>query len=238
MLTIVQTRNDLLSKLGIEDASLAEPLVLQDVVIAINGAMQILQTAGEDYFTRQFLDIPLIAGTTFYTLQNTQSVIGPIRWNNSKPLRALDSQGQFDQFSRIYNDGTGYGAGTTGEPEAYWIETGRNQLSEGNICEVRIYIAPCSPTPSGSLTVEAIRGAVAYNVGNLADTTVVPVAQNYTESIFLPIARMLITRSSQFSRPDILKQLETDYNWAMETLGFKGGFPNAVQPVPERQVNA
>lgn len=237
MLTIVQTRNDLLSKLGIEDASLAEPLVLQDVVIAINAAMQILQSAGEDYFTRQFLTIPLLAGTSFYVLSGVQSVIGPVRWNDTKPLRALQSRGELDQFARIFLGEEDYGV-PAGDPEAYWPENVRNSSSSGDINEIRIWPAPRPATSPGNLVVEVVNDAVAYAVADLSSTTVLPVAQNYTESIFLPIARMYITRSSQFSRPDILDQLTADYDQAMATLGFKGGFPNAVQEKPTREVDA
>lgn len=236
-LQIVQVRNDLLSKLGIESVAGAGDLVLQDCVIAINGAMQILQSAGEDYFTRQFLTIALAAGTTNYTISNVQAVIGPIRWNDTKPLRALQSRGELDQFSRIFLGEDTYGV-PNGDPEAYWIENIRNSSSAGDINQINIWLAPRPASPAGTLVVEVVNDAVAYVVGDLSSTVVVPVAQNYTESIFLPIARMLITRSSQFSRPDILEQLTADYNQAMDTLGFKGGFPNAVQSKPDREVDA
>ena len=238
MLQIIQVRNDLLSKLGIEDATTAPALALQDVVIAMNGAMQMLQTAGQDFFTRQSLTIGLTVGTSFYTLPSSvQSVIGPIRWNNLKPLVALTSRGQLDQYQRIYNDGTAYGVGT-GDPEAYWVENVRNSLSSGDINQVNIWLAPNPASSPGSITVEVVNDAVNYSVGDLASTVVVPVAQNYTESIFLPIARMLITRSYLFSRPDILAGLTADYQQAIATLAAKGGFPNATQPAPNREVQA
>jgi hypothetical protein len=72
----------------------------------------------------------------------------------------------------------------------------------------------------------------------MTPTAYLPVAQNYSESILLPIARMLVTRSSQFSRPDLLPQLTEDYKTAMQRLGLAGGWPNARQPLPERKVEA
>lgn len=229
-LTIVQARNDLLSKLGITDASTATALTLQDVVIAINGAMQTLQTAGQDYFTRQELTLTLAAGTAVYNIPaSVQAVLGPVRWNNEKPLRSLNSQGEIDQFARIFLGESGYGVGDDGDPIAYWVKYLR-QGSTGEICAVTIHLAPAPAAPPGTLLVEGVYDAPPYVVADLASTAILPVAQNYTESIFLPIARMLITRSSQFSRPDLLAQLTSDGNTAMQRLGFAGGFPNEAQP--------
>lgn len=237
-LTIKQAALDLLSKLGMEltDPATAPALAQQDVIIAMNGAMQTLQTAGQDYFTRSKVTQALTANTASYALALTiQTVIGPVRWNTDKPLRALESRGELDQFDRIFNGGTDYGAGS-GEPEAYWVENVRSGTA-GDINQIYLWLAPV-PTAVGTLEIEVINDAPNYAVANIGDTTVLPVAQSYTESIFLPIARMLITRSSQFSRPDILEQLTTDYQVAMQRLGLAGGFPNAEQPEPQRRVTA
>lgn len=238
MLTIVQARNDLLSKLGIPDISLATPLILQDVVVAINGAMQMLQTAGEDFFTREEMTITLGVGTAVYTIaKSIQSVIGPVRWNNTKPLRALTSEGEYDQFARIFLGQSAYGVGDTGIPTAYFVKYLRSG-SAGDICAVSIKLAPAPASPAGTLTLEVVNDAPSYVVADLANTTDLPVAQNYTESIFLPIARMLVTRSSQFSRPELFAQLQGDGERAMAVLGINGGFPNAKQQTVEREVQA
>lgn len=233
-LTIAQVYADLLSKLGIESTVGVSTLVQQDCVVAINGAMQMLQTAGQDFFTRQLLTLTLSVGTAAYTVPTSlQAVIGPARWNDTKPLRALESEGEYDQFARIFLDGDDYGVGDNGDPVAYWVQYLRSGTA-GDVCATTIKLAPAPASPAGTLTLEVVNDAPSYTTANLADTTVLPVAQNYTESIFLPIARMLVTRSSQFSRPDILGQLESDYGVAMQRLGLAGGFPNAVQPAPER----
>jgi|SRR5882724_9368488 len=237
-LTIVQARDDLLSKLGIEDATLASALALQDVVVAINGAMQMLQTAGQDYFTREILTLILAAGTAIYTIPtSTQAVIGPVRWNDTKPLRALTSEGELDQFARIFLGDTGYGSGSFGNPIAYFVKY-LHSGNTGDICAISIRLAPPPSGPPGTLVVEVVNDAPAYVVADLPDSTALPVAQNYTESIFLPIARMLVTRSSQFSRPDLLAQLTADGERAMQMLGVSGGFPNVEQPGMDRKVEA
>jgi len=234
MLTVIQARNDLLSKLGIDDVADASALTLQDVVVAINGAMQTLQTAGQDYFTREELTLTLAAGTAIYNVpRSLQAVLGPVRWNNVKPLRGLNSQGELDQFARIFLGDPGYGSGTDGDPVAYWVRYLRSGTT-GDIIATTVTLAPAPANPAGTLVLEIVNDAPDYEVTDLTSTDPLPVAQNYTESIFLPIARMLVTRSSQFSRPDLLDQLTADYQVAMQRLGLSGGFPNVDQPEPER----
>lgn len=237
-LTISQVRTDLLSKLGIEDPLDAEPLQDQDCLIAINGALQMLQVAGEDFFTREHVVLPFSAGTALFALDtDVQTVIGPARWNDVTPLRALESRGELDQFDRIFlgnaNEGT-----SEGDPLAYWVENIR-QGNAGDIVQVNIWLAP-RPLIAGDLYVDVVHDAPTYDQADFsAGTAVLPVAQNYVESVFLPIARMLVTRSSQFSRPDILPGLTTDYERAMATLSYVGGFPNAQHPdKPPRKVEA
>jgi hypothetical protein len=232
-LTIVQARNDLLSKLGIEVAADASQLTLQDVVVALNGAGQMLQTAGQDYFTREEIVVGIYAGTSIYPInRNVQAVLGPVRLDNEKPLEGLESQGQYDQYDRIFRGGSSYGPGS-GEPEAYWPKY-LKEGDTGDICDVQLYVAP-TPIAPGSLTIEVVNDWQELVVADLDDTTELPVAQNYTESIFLPIARALVMRSSQFSRPDLAKMLQADADVAMQRLGVSGGFPNEAQPRPPRR---
>lgn len=232
-LTIVAVRNDLYSKLGVEDATLATALMQQDAVVAINGAMQMLQAAGELFFTRQEITLTLAAGTAAYVISsNVQSIVGTARLNNNVPLRALSSRGEYDQFDRIFLGSTGFGA-AAGTPIAYWPESSRNGTT-GDIVSTTIYVAP-APSVAGTLVIEVVNDAPSYVVADLTSTDKLPVAQDYTESVFLPIARMLITRSSQFSRPDLLPQLTIDYERAMRTLGKAGGFPPEPEPATGRE---
>lgn len=236
-LTVAQAYADLLSKLGIESTVGVSALVQQDCVVAINGAMQILQTAGQDYFTRERMTLTLGAGTAVYNIaRSLQAVLGPVRWNDTKPLRGLTSQGELDQFARIFLGESGYGSGAQGDPIAYWVDYLRSG-TEGDVCAVTVTLAP-APDAAGTLVLEVVNDAPAYDTSDLTSTDDLPVAQNYTESIFLPIARMLVTRSSQFSRPDLLEQLTADYQVAMARLGLAGGFPNAEQPAPTRATQA
>ena len=232
-LTVIQARNDLLSKLGITDAAEASALTLQDVVVALNGAGQMLQTAGQEYFTRERITVGVYAGTSIYPInRSVQTVIGPALLDDGKPLRGLESQGQYDQFDRIFMGGTGYGPGD-GEPKAYWVDYQKDG-NTGDICDINIWLAP-KPEDAHTLTINVVNDWIEYVVADLDSTAELPVAQNYTESIFLPIARMLITRSAQFSRPDLLPQLTADAQRAFAKLGVSGGFPVEEQVYPPRK---
>ncbi len=234
-LTVNQAYLDLLSKLGITDVTLSTALIQQDIVVALNWAGQTLQAAGQDYFTREMVTITVGAGTAAFVMAKTmQAVIGPLRWNDLKPLRALQSRGEWDQYARIFAGSIDYGQGS-GEPDAYWVQSTKSG-SSGDISLTTILLAP-TPIGAGTLVAEIVNDWTAYTTTDLTSSTAIPVAQNYTESIFLPLARMAITRSQQFSRPDLLEQLTADGQVALQRLGMSGGFPNAVQPEPERVVN-
>ena len=237
MLTINQCRDDLLSKLSITDSSTASALALQDVVIAMNAAMQVLQTAGEYYFTRQTLSVAFGAGTTFVALPQTlQTVIGPARWNNSIALRGLESRGEYDEFDRIFLGSTSYGV-ANGTPFAYFVEDLRVG-NAGDIIQSNIYLCP-KPAAPGTLWIDVIYDAPNYTPTDFSPgTAFLPVAQNYTESVYLPIARMFVTRSHLFSRPDIQAQLQTDFDAAMAHLIRVGGFPDPSHKDPLRKIDS
>lgn len=235
MLTINQVRDDLLSKLSMPAST--DQQALQDVVIAMNHALQLLQTAGEYYFTRQKLLVPFSAGTAVVALaQNIQSIIGPGRWNDSISLRALISRGEYDQFDRIYLGSATFGV-ATGVPMAYFIEDVRVG-NIGDIVQTNIYLCP-KPALAGSLAIDVIPDAPSYSTADFTPgTALIPVAQNYTESVFLPIARMNITHSAYWSRPDLVPQLQVDYDRAMAHLISVGGFPDIGHPDPARVTDA
>lgn len=237
MMTINQTRDDLLSKLSIPDASKADVQALNDCWQSMNAALQVLQTAGEYYFTRTKLGCPFSAGTAIFMLpQNVQSIIGPGRWNDVIPLRALVSRGEYDSFNRIYLGTATYGV-STGVPMAYFVEDVRSG-NVGDIVQTNVYLCPI-PALAGTLFIDIIPDTPMYTLADFTvGTALIPVAQNYTESVFLPIARMFITRSAYFSRPDIVPSLTADYERAMTHLISVGGFPDIGHPNPERVTDA
>jgi hypothetical protein len=145
-LTVIQARNDLLSKLGIEDPAEASALTLQDVVVAINGAGQMLQTAGQEYFTKERISVGIYAGTSIYPIpRTTQNAIGNVLLDDAKPLTGLDSEGQYNQFGRTFLGETEYGPGV-GEPRAYWVDFTKDGDS-GDICDINLWVAPTPEDP-------------------------------------------------------------------------------------------
>ena len=242
-LTVKAAAIDLLSKLGIyvTDPTTATAAQQQDVIIAINWAGQILQRAGQDFFTRQPMTIGLVNGQQEYTISTgttgftVQAVLGPLRLNNQVPLAALLSRGELDQFDRIFFGQADYGA-AQGVPIAYWIEYLNNNEPFGNIEEINVWFAPTPATNPGIVVAECVFGWSNYAVANIGSTAELPVAMDYTESVFLPLARMAITRSSQFNRLDIKDSLEADGATALAQLATTGGFPNVEQPGPDRAV--
>ncbi len=242
-LTVKAASIDLLSKLGIyvTDPTTASAAQQQDVSIAINWAGQILQRAGQDYFTRDRLTISLVNGQPEYTISTgtsgfaIQAVLGPLRLNDQIPLAALLSRGEYDQFDRIFLGNADYGA-AQGVPIAYWIEYLYNGQANGNIEEMNVLLAPVPATNPGFILAEVVLGWTNIPVASIGSTSELPVAMDYAESIFLPLARMAITRSSQFNRLDIKDSLEQDGQQALAQLGTAGGFPNAIQPAPDRAV--
>lgn len=238
MLTIQAAANDLLSKLGIEgtDPTAAPVLAQQDVIIALNTAGQMLQRAGEDFFTRQKLSISINAGTAAYAItQQVQNVLGPVRLNDQVPLAALLSRGELDQFDRIFLGLSDYGAGP-GTPIAYWIESLNNGQSAADIEQYNLWLAPV-PNAAAFVVLEVVDIFPTITGANIGSLSLLPVAHNYAESVFLPIARLFITRSSQFSRADILKGITDDATTALQQLGSAGGFPDIVPAIPERRVH-
>lgn len=238
-LTIQAAANDLLSKLGIEgtDPTVAPALAQQDVIIALNSAGQMLQRAGEDYFTRQTISIALTAGTAAYLIsEQIQNVLGPVRLNGVTPLAALLSRGELDRFDQIFNGNSDFGSGT-GTPIAYWVESLNNTDTFGDIMQYVLWLAPV-PSTSPTVTLDVVDLFPSISAANIGSLQFLPVAHGYAESIFLPLARLFVTRSSQFSRADLLKQITDDAGMALDQLASGGGFPDMVRPnKPERMTH-
>ena len=242
-LTVQSAAIDLLSKLGIEvtDPTTVTALQQQDVIVAINWAGQTLMRAGQDFFTREPMTIGLVNGQQEYTISTgttgftVQAVLGPLRLNNQVPLAALTSRGELDEFDRIFLGAADYGA-AQGVPIAYFVEYLNNNQPAGNIEEINVYFCPIPATNPGFVVAECVFGWTNYTTAQIGSTSQLPVAMDYTESVFLPLARMAITRSSQFNRLELKDSLESDGQAALAQLATVGGFPNVFQPGPERAV--
>jgi hypothetical protein len=147
----------------------------------------------------------------------------------------LAGRSELDQFDRIYQGTSSFGA-SVGTPYAYFIENIRFGTA-GDIVQSYLYLCP-KPSVSGTVVIEYIPTAPSYTTADFTPGTLfLPIPQNYTESVFLPIARWLVTRSSYFSRPDIAAQLKDDYDSAIQHLVAVGGWPDPYEKSPLRKVD-
>lgn len=218
MLTLRQLFDDYLAILGFEatadDApTWARERGLQDIA----AALQLMQSAGPDYFGRQTIDVTLVAGQTTYTLaQNIQTVLRASRVGNV-PLKKLPSRSHVLQFPAIYlNSAT---APSPGSVMAYFPETLR-QLSGADSSQVVIHVAPEPGAGAGTLKVDVILEAPTYTDADLCNDATPPVPHQYHESILRPLVRYNATKNHLFRRPDMLPALREDYGRALQMLGL------------------
>jgi hypothetical protein len=233
----VDVRDDLLRKLGVETAGSASAAMLADVLDAMNYAQQTLWMAGPDYFTRTQLDLALVAGTAVYTLGSTvQSVLGPFRLPSGRTLRALESRSEFDNFGMLYLGQTTPEV-DAGTPLAYFVES-LNQSGDDPV-KIRIHVTPApDSSAAGTATIDGVSECTLFATADLAGTGVLPVAQQYVETLFLPLARKRLTRSTYFSATDLQSKIDDDFEEAVAMLRRAGGFPPEAGRKEEREVEA
>lgn len=223
----VDVRDDLLRKLGIESSGSASASMLADVLEAMNHAQQMLWMAGPGYFTRSKLGLTLVNGTSEYTLADTvQSVLGPLRLASGRTLRALESRAELDNFGLLYLGQTSATV-AAGTPLAYFVET---LFQAGNDpAQIKVHVVPAPNSgAAGAATLDGVTECTRFaDAADIAGTDVLPVAQQYSESLFLPIARKALTRSTYFSATQLREQIEADYAEAMALLGRAGGYQPA-----------
>lgn len=236
-LSIVAVRDDLLRKLGVESAAAASDGMLADVLEAMNHAQQTLWTAGPDYFRRSQINVSLTNGTRTYSLADSvQAVLGPVRLPSGRTLRALESRAELDNFAMLYLGATEPGM-ATGTPMAYFVE--HLHQAGADPVKINLHVVPApDSSAAGTAVVEGVSECTRFEDADLESTDPLPVAQQYAESLFLPIARKALTRSTYFSATDLQKKIDEDFAEAMQTLGLAGGFPPAAGAKEAREVEA
>lgn len=221
-LTLSDIRDDLLRKLGY-DTSSAPDSALNDIATALNWALQTMWQAGDSWFLRETLNLALSAGTGVYLLPDSvRSVLGPVRGKSGRQLRRLEARGEVAEYARMYL-GQSARALPDNDPQAYYIEHGRKAGADSH--GIRVFLVPAPDAQAiaddSPLEIEGVSECPAYEVADLSGTTPVPVADQFTESILLPLARLAVTRSELFSRPDTLARIEADAAQALRALGAR-----------------
>lgn len=211
--------------------------MLADVLAAMNYAQQTLWTAGPDYFSRSQLTVVLVDNTASYTLaQTVQSVLGPLKLPSGRTLRALESRAELDNFGLLYLGQT-EPAVVKGQPLAYFVESLVQTADDPVLLKLHIVPAP-SASEAGNATLDGVSECTSFATADLAATSVLSVAQQYVETLFLPLARKHVSGSTYFSASNLLKGIEADFQEAMETLRRAGGFPPTVDRKEKREVEA
>lgn len=218
MLTLPALYADALAVVGLYDPAKA-PAFMRDRALAdINGALQLMQLAGEDFYSREEITVTIPANTGSVNLPETvQRVLEPVRMNN-RPLIKLETRSQLHDFGALY-----FGTISTLDPAppvAYFVEgtrtTGNDPVS------LRFYVVP-TPEESTPLTVPVVQEPPVYAVADVSNSAIVPpVPHKYHETILRPLVRYSMATSSFYSESDAgrLPDLRADYQRALSLLGM------------------
>lgn len=218
MLTLPALYADALAVVGLYDPAKA-PAFMRDRALAdINGALQLMQLAGEDFYSREEITVTIPANAGSVNLPETvQRVLEPVRMNN-RPLIKLETRSQLHDFGALY-----FGTISTLDPAppvAYFVEgtrtTGNDPVS------LRFYVVP-TPEEATPLTVPVVLEPPVYAVADVSNSAIVPpVPHKYHETILRPLVRYSMATSSFYSESDAgrLPDLRADYQRALSLLGM------------------
>ena len=219
MLTLPALFSDALAVVGLYDPAKA-PAFMRDRALAdINGALQLMQLAGEDFYSREETTITIPAGSISVALDAAiQRVLDPVTLSTGASLIALATRAQFQDFGALY-------MGTTapldpGPPIAYFIEGTRAAAADS--VSLRLYVAP-TPEEPATLILPVIKEPPAYTVADVSNASVIPpVPHKYHETILRPLVRYSMATSSFYSESDAgrLPDLRADYQRALSLLGM------------------
>jgi hypothetical protein len=238
MLTLRHVFENVCQILDLENLQLVPTYIRYRVLSDINAALQMIQTSGRDYFTRERTMVALVEGTAAYALDQTVlNVLLPARLTDGTPLLELETRGEYDRFGQIYL--SRIDPAPEGKPMAIYLDRTR----QGGNDPVKLQ-ALFAPTPDDAYTaeLEISRVPPVFTLDQVSDPSpVVPIAHGFTESILLPIARWNVRTSHFFRRHEMLPDMEAQYRAALEQLGIsdpKINKPASPPDVLERARNA
>ena len=196
--------------------------LLDSAIRCVNAALQVMQAAGEDYFTRSTLTVALSPGVAEYALPDSvQCMSGPCRFQGDRHvLRRLMSRGELDGYGPLFLGKLG-NALAPSRPQAYWIE----QLHQAGADAARVvlHVVP-APAAGENVLIDVQLEAPGYSRADYCGDVVVPVPHQYVESILLPIARYEATRSYHAlqnpAQGAVLPQLKEFHDRALAILGL------------------
>lgn len=217
-MTLRELFDDHLQLLGQDNPDLSPQTARDRALADIRAALQLMQTAGEDFYSRETIEVTLEENTGAYTLaKDIQTVLQPLRLTNGAPLRKLQSRSMLAQFGQLFL-GRLDNAQEAGTPLAYFVESLRDD-DEDNV-RVVLHVTPIPNGSQGTLYVDVIKEPPTYTADDLCNDTVPPVPHKYHESILRPLVRWNATTSRLFRQNNLVARLEADYNRALNLLGL------------------
>ena len=222
-LTVAQVVADLRLKLGVMPGYAPPDGADADCISAINWALQVISKSGGQYFNRESISVTLVDDQREYALSaDVMDVLGPILPAGSRMLRKVEALAAIEQFGQIYL-GQQNAVMANGAPMAFHVRDART--SGGDSHSISLFIAPApdasAVTAHSPLRVDGVKVCPRYTEASIISGTVVPIADGYAEALLLPLARMQVTRSHLFSRPELLARIQEDASMAMQMLGIE-----------------
>lgn len=219
MLTLRNIFDDAGDLLGYDNADFMPVAVRAQVLADIHAALQLVQSAGEDFHARETIDIETTPPTTSYLLDSTvQSVLGPVMLDRV-PLSRLGSRAEYARFSAIYLDAD---ENPATDPIAYWIECIKGVSEEAPADSVGIWLHLAPPGEDVvTLKVDVIKEPPVYTLEDLCDEDAIPpIPHQYHESILRPVVRYNVMANRRFTRPEKAEAISNDYYRALAALGL------------------
>jgi hypothetical protein len=234
-ITLQQILDDATASLGVggNNGSCISENMKKILAHRLNAALQIIYSSpGKESFYSETEEITLDVTTHLtgsYTLPDSvASILGPVRYQaTGAPLIPIASRGEYDIFGPVYLGSATMGA-TTGRPVAYFVDSRRDPDDDlGDAKEISILFQPVPTGAEDGLVIELdVRNEPPrYTVADFTDnpTTIVPIPDQFAESILLPLVRMgLMTASGWISDTEVamLPNFEREGQRALAMLGI------------------
>lgn len=192
----------------------------------ITAALEVPGTGGNVVGYAQISGVALSGGAaaqSAYPLANTtQSILGPVKTATGALLRRVDDFGDVQNFGLLYLGQT-TAPMTDGVPLAYHVRDTRTNADNLHLVTLHVMPAPSAAAVAAHspLMVDGVKACKTYTTADIASTAAIQVADGYAESLFLPLARLQITRSHLFSQLENLERIQADAAMAMRTLGLE-----------------
>ena len=224
-MTLKELRDNTLRLLWLENSATVPSYIWEDVTTAINSALQVLWQTPKDYFRKQEVTIVIADGSEETSFDNdVQEVIGPI-WipaESDRELHLIKDQSEWNQFyQRFFGVGSESAALAAGVERVSYYHIKQRFQNDADPAKVSLQVKPKPSGSDTSLTVVVAKEAASYTVGEitgLSGTELVSIPHAYVESILLPIARWMATRSHYFFEKDKLGLIQQDADRAMKLL--------------------